>query len=628
MYSETEQITTGSIIADRYRVERFLGEGGMGKVFLVSDTLLEGSGEYAHVALKLLTRALSDDERYQRRFMREFALTREVTHPNVVRTFEMGKHQSLLFFTMEFVEGEPLADRARRGVDPELAINLFLEIAKGVSSLHERGIIHRDLKSQNVLVRSDGEIKISDFGIARPILSDLTTAREIVGSALYMPPEVWLGEDVTLASDIYSLGIIGYELLTGILPFDGEAELEVMWKHLEAPVVAPLFIQPATPRWISDLVVEMLSKDQFARPSIEQVANTFDSNINSVWSSSRGSSARSNSRVPEFSRDTESLHTEEDLSLIQTLNNEEARKQEIAAIREGIEKQRCNLPVNNQSESPWARKTKAVWRIALTLFASFLSYQVLTQLVLAWFAARWSSLISGGGWSFLPFQIGFMLAVAALVALPILPLVGWIRGVRIGFRSYLDTSLKMTLICFLIVGLLGFQRGLGQFDRDTTHLLRRSIATLTHDAAGQSIAFALLLPPIPPGDGTDSRVAMANHGIAVPDTGYGYMAEKGLAMVIFLYCLSAAAASGLLFASGTHIVLSVLMFGAILPQLLSSLVIESLYSNYPGFAVAQASFQIGPFALSVPTISLWSGIFCWIWFVLVVYILRRPATKS
>ena len=171
-------------------------------MFLVSDTLLEGSGEYSYIALKLLTRALSDDERYQRRFMREFALTREVTHPNVVRTFEMGKHQSLLFFTMEFIDGEPLVDRARRGVDPELAINIFGEIVKGVSALHERGIIHRDLKSQNVLIRKDGEIKISDFGIARPILTDLTSNREIVGSALYMPPEVWLGEDATLASDV------------------------------------------------------------------------------------------------------------------------------------------------------------------------------------------------------------------------------------------------------------------------------------------------------------------------------------------------------------------------------------------------------------------------------------------
>jgi hypothetical protein len=181
----------------------------------------------------------------------------------------------------------------------------------------------------------------------------------------------------------------------------------------------------------------------------------------------------------------------------------------------------------------------------------------------------------------------------------------------------------MTLVCFLIVGLLGFQRGLGQFDRDSTHLLRRSIATLTHDAAGQSITFALLLPPIPSEDGLDAKVALLKHGIPVFDTGYGYMAEKGLAMIAFLYCLSASIGSALLLTSGTHMVLWMLMFGAILPQLLSSLMIEYLNLNHPILVAAKAIFQIGPFDLSVPTVSLWSGIFCWVWFVIAVCILRR-----
>jgi len=250
--------------ADRYRVLQLLGDGGMGKVYLAEDLVLEGE----KVALKILRLDLCNDDKHVKRFIREVQLTRKVAHPNVVRTFDIAWNDGSIYFTMEFVEGITLKDRLERGALPvREALQVLLEISRGLSVIHDNEIIHRDLKPGNIILSKSGVAKIADFGIARPSFSDLTNQNEVVGSAGYMAPEVWTGGTLDIRSDIYALGVLAYETITGLLPFDGTSATEVMNKHLG-------FVPPKlgkthkdTPEWLSDLIFRMVEKDPNKRPS-------------------------------------------------------------------------------------------------------------------------------------------------------------------------------------------------------------------------------------------------------------------------------------------------------------------------------------------------------------------------
>lgn len=250
--------------ADRYRVLQLLGDGGMGKVYLAEDLVLEGE----KVALKILRLDLCNDDKHVKRFIREVQLTRKVAHPNVVRTFDIAWNEGSIYFTMEFVEGITLKDRLEKGSLPVRdTLQILLEITKGLAVIHDNEIIHRDLKPGNIILSKTGVAKIADFGIARPSFSDLTNQNEVVGSAGYMAPEVWTGGNLDARSDIYALGVLAYECLTGLLPFDGTSATEVMNKHLK-------FIPPKlgrthkdVPEWLSDLVFRMVEKDPDKRPS-------------------------------------------------------------------------------------------------------------------------------------------------------------------------------------------------------------------------------------------------------------------------------------------------------------------------------------------------------------------------
>lgn len=250
--------------ADRYRVLQLLGDGGMGKVYLAEDLVLEGE----KVALKILRLDLCNDDKHVKRFIREVQLTRKVAHPNVVRTFDIAWNEGSIYFTMEYVEGITLKDRLERGSLPvREALQVLLEISRGLSVIHDNEIIHRDLKPGNIILSKSGIAKIADFGIARPSFSDLTNQNEVVGSAGYMAPEVWTGGTLDIRSDIYALGVMAYETITGLLPFDGTSATEVMNKHLG--YVPPKLgkTHKDTPEWLSDLIFRMVEKDPNKRPS-------------------------------------------------------------------------------------------------------------------------------------------------------------------------------------------------------------------------------------------------------------------------------------------------------------------------------------------------------------------------
>lgn len=262
METSPQELPKGELYAQRYKIDRLIGNGGMGQVYLAQDTLLADE----LVALKILLPQLSQDERYVKRFLREVQLTRKVTDPHVVRTFEVGEHNKQLFFTMEYVEGTTLAQFADKEPLPTAAVaQILLQICYGLSAIHAHDIIHRDLKPANIIVTNHGTLKIADFGVARPSVSTLTHNEEVIGSGPYMAPEIWAGRAVVPATDLYALGVLGYELLTGVWVFDADSAAELMFKHLEVDAVPPKSLCPDIPLWLNDFVLRLLKKDPAER---------------------------------------------------------------------------------------------------------------------------------------------------------------------------------------------------------------------------------------------------------------------------------------------------------------------------------------------------------------------------
>ena len=250
-------------IDSRYRLERPLGHGGMASVHLARDTELDRL-----VALKLLAENLSGDESVHRRFVREARLAARLSHPNVVSVFDAGDDGGRPYIVMEYVDGENLAELlARRGrIPPDEARGLALQAAQGLAHAHAARLVHSDVKPQNLILRRDGTLKIADFGIARAAeATALTQAGTVLGTAAYLSPEQALGEEVTPATDVYSLGVVLYELLTGRTPFQVETLDDLAQRP--AMEVAPVReLVPGVPRDLEDVVMHCLARNPEYRP--------------------------------------------------------------------------------------------------------------------------------------------------------------------------------------------------------------------------------------------------------------------------------------------------------------------------------------------------------------------------
>src|SRR5690242_3668793 len=259
------QLEPGAILGGRYQIIALLGEGGMGAVYKAHDIELERL-----VALKVIRPELTTNPEMLRRFKQELILARQVTHRNVIRIFDLGQADGFKFITMEFLEGEDLrAVLKKRGkIPPEEAARILLQICRALEVAHGEGVIHRDLKPQNIMVDANGRAYVMDFGIARSAyLPGMTQTGALIGTPEYMSPEQGKGEKLDERSDLFSLGVICYELVTGQSPFYSETPLATLWKRMQEKAKPLCEVDPAIPKPLSDIVakaMEIEPADRFA----------------------------------------------------------------------------------------------------------------------------------------------------------------------------------------------------------------------------------------------------------------------------------------------------------------------------------------------------------------------------
>lgn len=255
-------MSAGLVLNDRYRLLERLAIGGMGEVWRASDAL---SGR--PVAVKLLRRELGSDMRARGRFESEARFAAELRHPGIARAFDYGEQAGRTFLVMELVPGEPLDEILARdgGLPLEAVLDLVVQAARALAVAHAAGIVHRDVKPANLMVAPDGTLKITDFGIARRLAAaSQTQTGMVMGTAHYISPEQAQGLELSPAADLYSLGAVAYECLTGAPPFDGPTPVEVALKHVRD---APSELPARVPESARELVMEMLAKEPRDRPA-------------------------------------------------------------------------------------------------------------------------------------------------------------------------------------------------------------------------------------------------------------------------------------------------------------------------------------------------------------------------
>jgi WD40 repeat protein len=253
------------LIDNRYRTIKSLGSGGMGEVYLAHDEILERD-----VAIKVLGQQHAEHPEFVERFKREAKSAAALSHPNIVTVHDWGKAEDGAYYiTMEYVPGGTLKERVRRdgALAPDVAVGVALQIAAALRAAHQKGVIHRDIKPQNILVSKTGEVKVTDFGIARAAsATTATTTGAVLGTAGYMSPEQANGEPVGPASDLYSLGVVLYEMLTGTPPYDAPTPMGAAINHVNSLVRAPIEVNPDIPKGVNALTVNLLAKDPEERP--------------------------------------------------------------------------------------------------------------------------------------------------------------------------------------------------------------------------------------------------------------------------------------------------------------------------------------------------------------------------
>src|SRR2546429_6459858 len=242
----------------RYKILRKLGAGGMANVYLAEDQELG-----RRVAIKILNDRHANDDQFVERFRREAKNAAGLSHPNIVSIFDRGEAEATYYIAMEFLDGRSLKEMiTKRGPAPiNVAIDYARQILAALRFAHRNGIVHRDIKPHNVLVDDEGRVKVTDFGIARAGTSQMTEAGSITGTAQYLSPEQARGAPVDQRSDLYSVGIVLYEMLTGKVPFTGDTPLEIAMKHLSEVPVPPSELRDDVPDDLDLIALRALAKD-------------------------------------------------------------------------------------------------------------------------------------------------------------------------------------------------------------------------------------------------------------------------------------------------------------------------------------------------------------------------------
>ncbi len=258
-----KEITRGSTFAGRYEIIEELGEGGMGKVYRVEDKKIK-----EEIALKLINPEIAGDKKTIERFSNELKFARKIGHRNVCRMYDLGEEGKTHYITMEYVPGENLKGMIRMmgQLSPGQAISIAKHVCEGLAEAHRLGVIHRDLKSSNIMVDKDGNARIMDFGIARSLQAKgITGAGVMIGTPEYTSPEQVDGKETDQRSDIYSLGVILYEMMTGRLPFKGDTSLSIALKHKTETPSDPRQFNVQIPEALSQAILRCMEKNKESR---------------------------------------------------------------------------------------------------------------------------------------------------------------------------------------------------------------------------------------------------------------------------------------------------------------------------------------------------------------------------
>lgn len=329
------------MIADRYMLVKSLGEGGMADVYLAIDTILN-----REVAIKILRGELSSDPVTLLRFQREANAASKLNHPNVVDVYDVGESEGRHFIVMEYVRGRTLKQliSQRGALDKKEAVDIMIQLTSAVQHAHENHIIHRDIKPQNVLVKDDGTVKITDFGIA--LAHDavqLTQSDAVLGSAHYLAPETTRGEPATNQIDIYALGIVFYELLCGSVPFQGDNPVQIAMKHLREEVPSIREFNPTLPQSIENIITKATVKNRKLR---YQTAQELLTDLQQCL-------------LPEKANEEKLVFTESRPQPTMVMNEERKRQKEKAKVVEEIA----------ETKPSHAKRRKWLWGGAIVLVA-------------------------------------------------------------------------------------------------------------------------------------------------------------------------------------------------------------------------------------------------------------------
>ena len=254
--------THGTVLGERYTLTERIAAGGMGEVWAATDTVLGRT-----VAVKLLNRALSQQAGFQARFRAEARCSAALHHPNITTMLDCGDDEGSAYLVMELVIGQPLSEiiAQRAPLSPQVTASILIQAANALEAAHQGGVVHRDVKPANILITADGTVKLTDFGISRMVdTPPLTQTREVLGTAQYLSPEQALGQNATALSDIYALGVVGYEMLTAQRPFEAETMVATALAHINKP---PPRLPDTVPAGIRDVIGAALAKDPADRPA-------------------------------------------------------------------------------------------------------------------------------------------------------------------------------------------------------------------------------------------------------------------------------------------------------------------------------------------------------------------------
>ena len=313
-------IVKGSKINDRYQIIKTLGEGGMANVYLAHDTILD-----RNVAVKVLRGDLANDEKFVRRFQREALSASSLSHPNIVEMYDVGEDDGQYYIVMEYVDGKTLKQilKSRGRLSITEVVDIMLQLTDGLAHAHDAYIIHRDIKPQNIMMLSNGMIKITDFGVATALnATQLTQTNSVMGTVHYLPPEQAQGKGSTIRSDIYSMGIMMYEVLTGLVPYKGDNAVEIALKHLKEPLPSVRKANPQIPQSIENVIMRATAKN----PKNRYVdARQMHEDLKTALDESRKHEAKWVYKYPENPDEDETKKLDEELA---SLKKEEKKKKE------------------------------------------------------------------------------------------------------------------------------------------------------------------------------------------------------------------------------------------------------------------------------------------------------------